>query len=185
MDYIAREILMPNALSDKKIMELVEGKARLVTHNQIGQFRNIDDLLGPHGACIILYVTKVRPDNSIYGHWCCVFRAPWKANTISYFDPYGNLPDATLQYVEKSAMREFGDKPVLSQMLYESGYHVVYNIAPLQESKPGDAICGRLTGLRLQFRNLDGEQFAMLLNSYKKKGMSSDTLATLLTSFIN
>jgi len=52
----------------------------------------------------------------------------------------------------------------------------------LQKHGAGNAICGRLTGLRLQFKDLDGIQFANLMSSYPH--MSSDELAALLTSFI-
>lgn len=194
MQQIIRKHIMTKALSDKEILQLVQGRARLITHDEIAKFKNIDDLLGGHHACIILYCTAIRPDNSVYGHWCCVFRAEWDptGKTISYFDPYGEPPDVTLEFMSDEAIKEFGNENILSQLLIRSaepvkkggnGYCIVYNTCPLQAHKKGDAICGRLTGLRLQSRQVDGNTFAKYMKSYP--GLSSDDLTCLLTAFID
>lgn len=182
MDKIIHKFVMSQSLNDRDMMKLTEGKARLITHPEIGDYKNIDDLLGPHKACIILYVTKILDDNSVYGHWCCVFKAEWRNDTISYFDSYGNKPDNTLSHMSDQAISEYGQEPILSHMLLNCGYRVVYNKAKLQKHEKGNAICGRLCSLRLQFKNIDGNEFAYMMTSYKN--LSSDELATLLTSFI-
>jgi hypothetical protein len=182
MNKLMKNYVMNQALNDKEILKLVENKARLITHPEIKSYKNIDNLLGKHNACIILYITKILPDNSVYGHWTCVFRAEWQENTISYFDPYGKIPDFSLKFMSLEAIKEYGQEPILSKMLINSGYKIVYNIAPLQKHLQGNAICGRLCGLRLQFKDLDGNQFAKMMNSYPH--LTSDELATLLTSFI-
>jgi hypothetical protein len=38
------------------MMKLVEGKVRLIKHPEI-----------------ILYITKIIPDDLVYGHKCCIF----------------------------------------------------------------------------------------------------------------
>lgn len=181
------KIAMGNALTDGEIMKLVDKKARLVTHDEIKNYKDMKDLLGKNKACIILYVSKILPDNSIYGHWCCVFKAGWDKNCICYFDPYGEIPDYHLRRMSPEAIKEFGNHPFLSEKLRDyakGGKYVVYNNSRLQKYKEGDAICGRMTGLRLQFRDIDGFKFDDLMNSYSNKGISSDELATLLTSFL-
>jgi hypothetical protein len=62
-------------------------------------------------------------------------------NTICYFDPYGNEPDYTLPYMSQEAINEYGQQPILSNMLKQCGYLVVYNIEPLQKHVDGNAIC--------------------------------------------
>ena len=176
---IVKEMAKP--LSDKQILSLTKHKARLVTHDEIGNFSSIEELLGRHGACIILYVTKLIPEtNTAFGHWCGVFKAPW-IDGYSYFDPYGNVPDDVLQFMTPEAIQQYGNTPNLSHLLLDSGKKVVYNDAPLQHHLKGDAICGRLTGLRIALREMDGKQFASLMKSYEGAGITSDDLATLLT----
>jgi|SRR5580698_7220132 hypothetical protein len=185
MQRLIRDYALKQPLSEKEILQLVEGKARVVTHPEIKSYKIIERLLGKHEACIILYVTHILEDGSVYGHWCCVFRAPWAQKTISFFDPYGNPPDNAISHMGNEAIEEYGQEKDLSNLLNDwirRGGHVVYNIAPLQQREAGNAICGRLTGLRLQFKQLDGNQFAELMTSYPH--LSSDDLATLLTSFI-
>jgi hypothetical protein len=182
MDKIIHSYVMNQPLNDKEMLKLVENKARLITYPEISNYKDINDLLGKHNACIILYVTKILPDNSVYGHWCCVFRAGWRKDTICFFDPYGEKPDFTLKHMSPEAIQEYGQEPYLTKMLIDSGYRIVYNNAPLQKHQKNNAICGRLTGLRLHFRNIDGNEFAKLMTSYPN--LSSDDLATLLTSFI-
>lgn len=182
MNNLLHNYVMNQALNDKELLQLVENKARLITHPEIKNYKTIDDLLGKNDACIILYITNILQDNSVYGHWCCVFKAKWRNDTISYCDPYGNEPDYSISKMSLEAILEYGQEKILSKMLKECGYRVVYNIAKLQKYSENNAICGRIVGLRLQFREIDGNEFAYMMNSYPN--VSSDDLATLLTSFI-
>lgn len=187
MQLAIRGPVMGEALSDKQIMKLVEKKANLVTSDEIKNYSNVFELMGKHKACIILYITKVLPNNNIYGHWCCIFVAPWAPNTISFFDPYGAPPDASLEHMSPQAAKEFSNKPILSKMLDRAaseGWNIVYSNAPLQQHGKGIAICGRLTGLRLQFRELSNVAFNQMMNSYSKGGITSNDLAAIMTSFI-
>lgn len=188
MNNSAWQKIIAQPLSENEILHLVENEAKLVTHEEIAKFETIEQLIGKHKACIILYVTDVNhQNNSVFGHWCCVFKAPWAKGTMSYFDPYGHEPDYSLRFMKPDATQEYGNQPALSNLLQDysrRGGTVVMNDAPLQKQVKGNAICGRMTGLRLQFRNLDGNQFAALMNSYSKKGVSSDDLASIMTCFL-
>ena len=157
-----------------------------MTHEEIPKYKDIDDLLGPKKAAIILYVTNVKGDES-FGHWCCVFSGP-EPNTYTYFDPYGNVPDYTLDYMDDEAIKQYGNTPILSEMLLDAadnGHRIMYNDAPLQHHDPGNAICGRLSGMRVMCRDMDGGDFASMLNYYAGLGLTSDDVATLVTSDIN
>jgi hypothetical protein len=48
-------------------------------------------------------------------------------------------------------------------MLLNSGYRIIYNIVLLQKHEQNNTICGRFVGLRLQFKDLDGNKFAELI----------------------
>jgi hypothetical protein len=183
---LMKDYVMDKPLNKEQILELVDKKARVVTHPEIENARNadhyLDQLMGKHGACIILYVTNIMDNGSAYGHWCALFRAGWRPDTLSYFDPYGAPPDTAISKMSPEAIAQYGQDRVLSSLLKRCRYRVVYNIAPLQEHQPGNAICGRLVGLRLQFRDIDGNRFAQLLTSYPN--LSSDDVATLMTAFV-
>lgn len=173
--------LVSTSLSDEQIMRLVEGEANLVTHEKIREYSSIEDLLGPHQACIILYVTNAT--NQIYGHWCCVYKAP--DGSINFFDPYGKAPDFTLSKMKHSGIQQFGNEPALVPLLgdfIDRGGHVTYSKYPLQKKSKYITNCGRLTGLRLQFRHLSNKDFNDLMHSYKS--ICPDQLSTIMTSFI-
>lgn len=182
MDNILKDLIM-KPLSDEELISLVDHKARLVTHDQIGSFRDIDDLLGPDGACIILYVLRIMDDgaDSLNGHWCCLFKSEWGDDCISYFDSYGNRPDDPLNYISPEAKARFGDKPILSRMLKDDGRMVVYNNAKLQHKDQGINVCGRMCALRLNMRDIDGYEFADIMTTFDKKGLPSDVLSSILT----
>ena len=171
-------------LSDREILDLCGNKARLITHDEVSKYSTIDRLLGPNKACIILYVTKSIPSGDVFGHWTCVFKAGWKRKTLYFFDPYGNAPDYCLQYIGSGTDPKYSDYPYLSDLLNDSDYKIEYNDFPLQRHVRTDNICGRLTGLRLLSRNVDGFEFAQVLNQFAEFGFDGDDMATYLTSFI-
>ena len=171
-------------LSDEEILDLCDNKARLITHDEIKKYSTIDKLLGPNKACIILYVLKSLPSGDVFGHWTCIFKAGWQRKTLYFFDPYGNEPDHVLQYIERDTDPKYSDYPYLSDLLHASDYKLEYNQFPLQHHDEGDNICGRLTGLRLLSRDVDGFEFAMVLNQFADFGFDADDMCTYLTSFL-
>jgi hypothetical protein len=177
---------LAKALSDKEVYNLVNSTSRLLTHEEISKYPSIEALLGPKQSCIILYVTQVSP-GSIFGHWCCVFKAPWQPDTICYFDPYGKPPDVSLNKMSPQAVQEYGNHHYLEDLLTQAiqqGTKVVYNMIPLQTKSPTNAICGRLTGLRLLHKDLNNKQFADLMKSKSSQGIDSNQMAVLLTKNI-
>ena len=179
--------ILPDPLSDKDILKLCDNQARLVTHDQIRNFRTVEDLLGPHGAAIILYATQVFPNDDILGHWVTVFRSPDDDSKIYYFDSYGKNVDNPLKYMTKNAIKKFGKYPYLTDLLqnFEArGGKVEVNKYKLQKQANDISTCGRLVGLRLQFRFQDNEEFYNSMNSYSKKPLTIDELAVLLTAFM-
>lgn len=173
---------LPQSFSAEDIMELVQGKANLVVHPDIAHYQDIDELLGKNSACIILYVTREgEKPNSLYGHWCCIFRNTTNG-MLTYFDPYGCDIDETVAFMEPEVISEFGQVPELTNLLDRSPSEPIdINQHDFQRHKKGVSTCGRHTGLRLQFRNLNNDEYASMI---KPISVDDDELVTLMTSFI-
>src|SRR5580698_9294060 len=102
------------ALSDKDLANLLNHKNKLVIYQDLINYNNIDDVLGPNGMCTLLFESKKN-----YGHWCCLWKL--NKNTVSFFNSYNGLPDGSLDYINDNyAKISNQDYPYLSKLLYES-----------------------------------------------------------------
>lgn len=183
MDKLLKKI-QSYSFSDKDMMRLVEGKANLVTYPEIKNYKSIDQLLGKHRACIILYVQKDKPE--VYGHWCCIFERLDVPKLINFFDPYGFFPDAALNWNSDKKNDELGQEaPFLSLLIMKAldKYNFVYSNYKIQSLSKNNNICGRVVGLRLNFREFSNREFYELLT--KNKAYTKDEWIVMLTSFIN
>lgn len=160
--------------SEHELLTLVDNKANLVLYPDLANYHSIDQLLRPHGAAIILYITRSN-GNNFYGHWTCIFKID--NHTLEWFDPYGLPPDLELR------MTNHKYPPYLLKLIDHSPYHVIYNTHRLQDiTNRNMSTCGRHVGMRLHFRDLPISSYARLMNSVP--GLSSDNLVSLLTAFI-
>lgn len=151
---------MDIALSDKDIMRLIKGKANLLTYTELQKYNNIDQVLGPYSALVLLYETSKN-----FGHWVCVFKV--NENTIEHFDSYGLKPDDELKFIPEY-FREvnYEEIPHLTYLLYNSGYNVIYNEFKLQKKKKGINTCGRWVATRLIYRMIPQKVFAKFFLEY-------------------
>lgn len=168
------------ALSDKDVLKIINNKANLEVYPNLHIYKNIDQLLGEYGACIILY--EAMPN---YGHWCCVFKVNEKL--IEYFNPYGGFhegfPDDSLNYIPNN-FRKISNQcyPYLSYLMYNSPYELSYNEISFQKKGDNIKTCGRWCALRLYLRKYNLYDFCKIINTLKKNlNISSDELVTLLT----
>ena len=166
------------ALSNDDVLRLVKGKANMLLYRNLHKFDNIDDILGPYGACFLLFEWKER-----YGHWTLIFKV--NDHTLEFFNPYGGMnkgyPDEGLKHVPKNfAKRSYQDYPYLSILMDESPYDLTYNEFPFQKYGDNIKTCGRWCSVRLLFRFLDLDEFADMF-----KRNDGDDLVTLLTMYIN
>lgn len=163
------------SLSNYDVMNLLNKKINLVLYPDIKKFKNIDELLGKYGACVILYLTKEN-----YGHWCCIFKQ--KPGVIQFFDSYGEMVDSALDYKMDPYFRKTGgmDLPLLTTMLLDAynKYEIRFNNFKFQEDKKDVNTCGRFCVVRLWLRDLDEYEFKdfMFSTSY-----TPDELVSLLT----
>ena len=169
------------SFSDEDMMKLVEGKANLVTYPQIKKYKSLDQLLGKYRACIILYLQEKD-----YGHWCCIFQREDDPKIINFYDPYGYFPDDELKFNKEAKNKQLGQgEPYLSILMIKerNKYKYEYNPYKLQSEQKNNNICGRVVGLRLNFREMNDKTFFELLNN--NKAYTKDEWVIMLTSFVN
>jgi hypothetical protein len=167
--------LMNVALSGKQIVNAV--KTNLISYSELKHITNIEQILGPYKACVILYESKDR-----YGHWCVLFEQ--KPDTIEFMDSYGYFIDSELKYISKNFLKKKGlFHTYLINLLYSSHYkYIEYNNYPMQELKEGINTCGRHVITRLLYRNLKLDDYYQMI---KNSGYTADEFVTLKTKNIS
>lgn len=167
--------LMSKSLSNDEILKLLGGKANLLGYSDVHKYQTLDELLGPHQCCVVLYEAKKN-----YGHWCCIFR---RGNVCEFFDPYGNYPDTILETIDKKFRQQSNQNyPYLCKLMIDSPYTLTYNEHNFQEYKRNINTCGRWVVCRLLFKHLPLKEFYKLFK--KNRDYKPDLYATILTKDI-
>jgi hypothetical protein len=168
--------LKSKALSESEILDIIDGKANVLTYSELEDIDDLDDALGKYGAFVLLYQTLSKN----YGHWTCVFKVD--DDTVEFFDSYGILVDDELNFVpEHFKNMNYKKFRHLTKLLYDSGYKVIYNEYPLQAESSSDEIintCGRFVATRLALRDIPQQEFAKIFLKFD----DPDLLVTYLTS---
>lgn len=109
------EELKKTPLGDLEISAYLNGRTKILKYNEIMNYKNIEELLAPHGNVIILLETKQN-----FGHWICL---KMTGNVISFFDSYGNFPDDQKQFVNKKYLKSSGQNfDIILKMLDDASY---------------------------------------------------------------
>lgn len=167
------------ALSNYDILELLDDKVNIVLYPNLYKYNNIDEVLGPHGAAILLFEAKPR-----YGHWVCLMK---RENVIEFFNSYGGIrlgfPDESLKHIPENYRKKSNqDIPILSLMLLESPYDLEYNEFNFQKKSSKVKTCGRHTVVRLLLKDLDIYQYKEFLDMLCEEfDLDYDELVTMLT----
>lgn len=163
------------AFSDKEIARLCDGKVKIITYKDLKDYKDIDDVLQPYNAVILLYETKPN-----YGHWVALHKVDSK--TIEFFDSYGLKPDEHLKLVPPKYRHELGeDYPILTEMITNAGYDLLFNDVKLQKIKDDMSTCGRWAGIRLSCKRLHLKDF---VNLFRNQKMQPDWYITVMTMYI-
>jgi hypothetical protein len=164
------------ALSNTDILSLLHGKASIVLYPNLYKYNNIDDILGPYGACVLLFEAKPS-----YGHWVCIFKI--NETTLEFFNPYGGFPDDSLNYIpDDFKALSHQNYPILSKLLLISSYELTYNEHQFQQKNKDIRTCGRHCVVRLLHRHLSLEEYVDFLNNACQKfNLNYDGIVTLLT----
>ena len=178
--------LMDISLSDKQLMHLIDNQANLILYPDLHKYNNIDKILGPYSACVILYESKPN-----YGHWCCIFKV--NNNDIEFFNSYGDsndnegFPDGMMKFIPEEFQKiSHQDHTYLSNLLINSPYNLSYNQYKFQGNGKNIKTCGRHVATRLNMRNLSLDNYYRFIKKFKADlDLNPDQAVTLLTSSIN
>ena len=160
-------IAMP--LSNEDIIHAVNGECNFVLYSDIPNYKNVEELLGPYKACVILY-----NDMLDCGHFVTLLQHPNKPKELEFHDPIGVAIDQELKWIKK--VKQY---PALTKLAYDGGYSIKYNDQKLQKVSEQIASCGRHSIVRLWLRDYDIDEYCKLIRSSK---LSPDELVALVTS---
>ena len=136
-------------LTGDEVMAICDHKTNIISYHQLADVSHIDQILGTHNACIILYETRFN-----VGHYCALML---DGDTLNFFDPYGNAPDTQLKYAVYNLI--YGEA-YLTKLIKSSGYKLIYNTQRLQTWDRDTNTCGRWCSCRVRMRNLNNAEFA-------------------------
>jgi hypothetical protein len=173
MDSIIKE-LRKKPFSGEDILNITDNQTKIITYPELYNFKTIDDVFKPYDSVVILYETKPN-----YGHWVCLLK---HGNKIEFFDPYGFFIDDQLEFINKKFRKQNNeDFPILSKMLLDSKYKIVYSKAKLQKYSGDISSCGRHVTFRIVMRDLPLNEYVKLLKHNK---YDPDMIVTYLTAFL-
>lgn len=164
------------ALSDAAMFKLLDGKANIVLYPNLVYYDNIDQVLGDHGMCILLFMATKD-----YGHWVGLFKQ--NENTVSFFNSYGGYPDDSLKYIPHHFAKVNNENiPYLSLLLDSCPYELTYNEYKYQKKGKNIRTCGRHVAVRLFCRSMTDDQYHQYVTYFTKKyDIDADEFVTLLT----
>ncbi len=163
------------AFSGEDIMKICEGKTKILRYPELYKYKDINSMFKPYNTVVLLYETEPG-----YGHWVCMIKH--KNNTVEFYDPYGLAVDLQLNWIkEPFKTKNKSSYPILSKMLLESPYKIVYNSAQLQKYNNDTATCGRHVAFRIVMKHLELNKYIKLLTSSLKN--TPDEIVTYLTAY--
>ena len=169
MDYLIK-MHQKYPFTDNDILKF--SNCNLILYEDLKDYSDIDEVLGPENKCILLYQQEKN-----YGHWVCLTRA--RNGDIEFFDSYGRKPDYQFKY---STYNKNNGPKYLSILLINCPYRVIYNPFRLQSKRVADmSTCGRWVSLRLHMSDIPVIDFAKMFLNQK---FPPDWYATALTMFI-
>lgn len=179
---------MSISLSGDQIKSLVPYPINIYQYPDIKHFKNIDDLLRPSGATVILFNTN-ETNEGMFGHWTCLLKTIDDDNndSINFFDSYGIVPDDEKKMINKHFMNIIGQTAnYLSKLLLDAktinNDVVEYNEKKLQQMKPNINTCGRHVAIRLILKDLSMNDYQKFMDQLKSKYKKSpDEIVTILT----
>lgn len=143
-------------LSGDDIMRMCKNKVKIISYEDMENYKILDDIFDNNNATIILYETKKN-----FGHWTLLLKT--SSNVLEFFDPYGLKPDEELKMDNNYNTRLHNGVlvPHLTYLLNDSSYKLNYNKKRLQQFLKDINTCGRWCVSRVLMRHLD-------LSTYQK-----------------
>jgi len=162
-------------LSGSDIEQITEGKANIIKYSDLHQYSSIDEVFGSKEAIIILYLKK-----SNFGHWCCIFKAPWKPETLYFFDSYAFQMDQEIAFADEQLRLHQGKQvPHLTHLVQKSNYYLEQNKFQYQSKQHDINTCGRWAAHRLRHMDMTGSEYKTYMA--KNSHYSPDFWVSVLT----
>lgn len=156
---------MDISLTGGDIKQLLNNKVKIITYDQLKDYKNIESLLYPFNRVIILYVWK-KSENKRHGHWIGLHVN--NKNNIEVFDSFGNFVDDFLNKIDVKFRNENGENyRYLTNLLLKYKGVVEYNEKKLQSDRTNT--CGKWVIYRFLRNDLTLEQFQKLFTKNTKK----------------
>lgn len=157
-------------VSGSQIANALNDEINILTYRELIKINDLDIILGPNKACVILYETK---DN--FGHWVLCFER--NNGNIEFFDSLSYFPDDELSFISKSyKIKNNICYPYLIRLFYDSNRQIEYNDHKLQHDK--SSTCARWCIVRYLLKNLHIDDFAQLFTNNK---LTPDELVCYVT----
>jgi len=142
-------------LSGEDIMRMCKNKVKIISYEDMENYKTIDDVFDTNNATIILYETQKN-----FGHWTLLL----KDKNLEFFDPYGLKPDEELNIDNKYNSRIHNGivVPHLTHLLNKSNYRIIINRKRLQQFLENINTCGRWCVARVLLRHFTLSKFQKL-----------------------
>jgi len=152
-------------------------KAKLLTYNELSNYKKIEELLPKHKSYfILLYPVKSVTD----GHWVCMTRYD---KTLEYFDSYAQKPDEPLSWGKFKKTPHY-----LSKLLGKTHLRVTYNSIEFQSKRDFNiSTCGSYSVFRILTMlemNADLEKNNLILQTLKETN-EDKSYDDIVVEFIN
>jgi hypothetical protein len=200
-DMIKQQIASP--LTSDELQKLFPFPIRIIRYGLLPSFQNLDQILDPYGAAIILFETEVLNGNPnqmkiknpkksapIYsGHYVALCRSVDDDNnpSINFFDSYGIIPDDEKKYIDKEFQSIIGTSyNYLSQLLLHANNNydevIEYNQIRFQKMDKNVSTCGRYCAIRVLLKEFPLDQFQEFMKRLKNRyDRSYDEIVVILT----
>tara|TARA_R110000803_G_scaffold108532_3_gene176828 strand:+ start:5830 stop:6351 length:522 start_codon:yes stop_codon:yes gene_type:complete len=156
-------------LTGEDLKRICKNKVDIIPYHTLGNYKNIEDLLGEFGSVILLY--EIREN---FGHYVALFMNG--NNDLEFFDSYGFKPDQEIKY---ATYNQSNGIPHLTQLLNKYDKKIVVNTERLQVFHADINTCGRWTSLRILFKKKPLREFIELFT--KNRQYNGDFWVSALT----
>jgi hypothetical protein len=160
------------SLSDDDIRHLLGGNIKITPYSDLANVQHISQLFDSKGRAIIFFPQQSEQS----GHWTAMIR---NGREIEFFDPYGEPPDAQKDNLSKSKLEELKmNRPLLSNLLENSGHRIIFNKIQLQKIADDVATCGRHCVCRLIYHKYPIQRYRQMIS---RSGMTPDQFVVAST----
>lgn len=173
--------MVDKLLTDDEVLKISGKNSMLLTYPQLYNYYSIDDLFNNDiKKIIILYLHDHNK-----GHWCLLTKYD-NQKKVSFFDPYGLMPDQQLKWNDKDRNYLLNQHSnYLTLLLYQYDGKVEYNDYKFQKFEPHINTCGRWIGIRSRYYLIPLDIFIKQFENEKNNyGIDLDNLIVEMTDEI-